>query len=185
MKKFISAILVLVLMFALCSCGETPTDNPQPEPGPAPAPAPAQKADVKVGFIYLHDEQSTYDLNFLRAANEACDALGVPYLNKTNVPEGAECYEAANQLIDEGCNIIFGDSFGHEDYLIQAAEEHPDIQFCHATGTKAHTIGLANFHNAFASIYEGRYMAGVSAGLKLNEILLSSLARVLYARPQQ
>ncbi|WP_443742442.1 BMP family ABC transporter substrate-binding protein [Tractidigestivibacter sp.] len=126
------------------------------------------------GFITLHDENSTYDLNFINAAKEACQELGISedtYMLKTNVPEGQECYNAAAELADAGCNIIFADSFGHEDYMIQAAKEFPDIQFCHSTGTKAHTEGLDNYHNAFASIYEGRYLAGVAAGMKLNEMI--------------
>ncbi len=124
-----------------------------------------------VGFIYLHDENSTYDLNFIEAAKKACDELGVKYLEKTNVPEGSECYDAAADLVDSGCDVIFADSFGHEDFIIQAAKKFPEVQFCHATGTKAHTEGLKNFHNAFASIYEGRYLAGIAAGMKLNEMI--------------
>lgn len=133
--------------------------------------AKASLEGVKAGFIFLHDENSTYDLNFMNAAKAACEVLGVEYLTKTNIPEGQECYEAACELADAGCNFIFADSFGHEDYMIEAAKEFPEIQFCHATGTKAHTEGLANFHNAFASIYEGRYLAGIAAGMKLNEMI--------------
>ena len=124
---------------------------------------------VKAGFIFLHDENSTYDLNFLNAAKEACEKLGIEYMTKTNIPEGQECYEAACELADAGCNYIFADSFGHEDYIIEAAKEFPEVQFSHATGTKAHTENLDNYHNAFASIYDGRYLAGVVAGTKLNE----------------
>jgi len=131
----------------------------------------ADPADFKVGFITLHDENSTYDLNFINAAMQACDELGVSYTLKTNIPEGQECYEAAADLADSGCGIVFADSFGHEDYMIQAAKEFPDVEFCHSTGTKAHTEGLDNYHNAFASIYEGRYLAGVAAGMKLNEMI--------------
>lgn len=129
---------------------------------------------IKVGLICLHDENSTYDLNFISAFEEAMDNLGISsadYMIKTNIPEGQECYDAAADLADAGCNIIFADSFGHEDYMIQAAKEFPKVQFCHATGTKAHTEGLDNYHNAFASIYEGRYLAGVAAGLKLQEMI--------------
>ncbi len=129
---------------------------------------------IKPGFITLHDENSTYDLNFINAAKEACKELGISedtYMIKTNIPEGQECYNAAAELADAGCSIIFADSFGHEDYMIQAAKEFPDIQFCHSTGTKAHTEGLDNYHNAFASIYEGRYLAGVAAGMKINEMI--------------
>ncbi len=131
----------------------------------------AQVTGVKAGFIFLHDENSTYDLNFLNAAKEACEKLGIEYLIKTNIPEGQECYDAACELADAGCNFIFADSFGHEDYMIEAAKEYPDVQFSHATGTKAHTENLSNFHNAFASIYDGRYLAGIVAGMKLNEMI--------------
>ena len=155
MKKIIALALTLVMIFALA--------------------VPAASADdaqaVKVGFIFLHDEQSTYDLNFMKAAQEACEKLGIEYVNKVGIPEGQECYEAAMDLVDEGCNIVFADSFGHEDYMIQAAMECPDVQFCHATGTRAHTENLANYHNAFASIYEGRYLAGIAAGMKVKEMI--------------
>ena len=161
MKKFFAFFLAICMMVCLVACGpqtdlvdiSTKDDN------------------VKIGFIYLHDEQSTYDLNFMRGAQEACEAAGVEYINKVNIPEGNECYEAACELVDSGCTIVFADSFGHEDFMIQAARDYPDVEFCHATGTKAHTENLSNFHNAFASIYEGRFLAGVSAGMKLNEMI--------------
>ena len=154
MKKIIALALTLVMIFALA----------------VPA-ASAEAAEVKVGFIFLHDENSTYDLNFLNSAKEACENQGVEYILKTNIPEGQECADAAEELIDEGCNVIFADSFGHESFMIQVAKENPDVQFCHATGTRAHTEGLANYHNAFASIYEGRYLAGIAAGMKLNAMI--------------
>ena len=153
MKKILSLLLAIVMVMGLFAVS-----------------AAAEAADVKIGFIFLHDENSTYDLNFLNAAKEACEKLGVEYVIKTNVPEGNECYEAAADLADSGCNIVFADSFGHEDYMIEAAKEFPEVQFCHATGTKAHTEDLTNYHNAFASIYDGRFLAGVAAGLKLNEM---------------
>ena len=186
MKKVLALLLALVMVLALVACAskpandtpaETPAEN-TPAETPAentPAETPAENTEVpegfKVGFITLHDENSTYDLNFINAAKEACETLGVEYTLITNVPEGQECYDKAAELADDGCNIIFADSFGHEDYMIQAAKEFPNVQFCHSTGTKAHTEGLSNYHNAFASIYEGRYLAGVAAGMKLNEMI--------------
>ena len=139
--------------------------------GDAAASETAAVTGVKAGFIFLHDENSTYDLNFMNAAKEACEKLGVECVTKTNIPEGQECYEAACELADAGCNFIFADSFGHEDYVIEAAKEYPEIQFSHATGTKAHTENLDNYHNAFASIYDGRYLAGIAAGMKINEMI--------------
>ena len=176
MKKILSLALVLVMALSLAACGGK-TAAPAAEAPATEAPAaeaPAAAADVKLGFIFLHDENSTYDLNFMNGAKEACAALGLTedqYIFRKNIPEGQECYDAACELADAGCNIIFADSFGHEDYMIQAAQEFPEVQFCHATGTKAHTQGLSNYHNAFAAIYEGRYLAGVAAGMKLNEMI--------------
>ena len=155
MKKLIAMMLAVVMVVALCAFG----------------PAASAETTVKAGFIFLHDENSTYDLNFINAAKEACEKLGVEYLLKTGIPEGQECYDAAAELVDEGCNFIFADSFGHEPFLMQAAKEFPEVQFCHATGTQAHTAGLANYHNAFASIYEGRFLGGVAAGMKLNQLI--------------
>ena len=159
MKKLLSVFLacLMVLSLAACTVGGKGGN--------------ASNGKVKVGFIFLHDENSTYDLNFINAAKEACEKAGVEYILKTNIPEGQECYEAACELADSGCNIVFADSFGHEDYLIEAAKEYKNVEFCHATGTKAHTENLPNYHNAFASIYEGRYLAGVAAGMKLNEMI--------------
>jgi len=128
---------------------------------------------MKVGLICLHDENSTYDLNFINGFKEAMKENGIAeenYLIKTNIDESDACYDAAAELVDAGCKIVFADSFGHEDYMIQAAKEFPEVHFCHATGTKAHTEKLSNFHNAFSAIYEGRYLAGVAAGLKLQEL---------------
>ena len=133
-------------------------------------PEKTSKKDIKVGFIFLHDENSAYDMNFIEAAQAACAALGVNYVLKRNIDEMSVCYETCEDLIDQGCNLIFADSYGHESYLIQAAKQHPDVEFCHASGVMAHTEGLANFHNAFAAVYEGRYLTGVAAGMKLNQL---------------
>ena len=180
MKKIVALLMALCMVFALCACGQSaaPAATEAPAADAAATEAPAADAtaasDLKVGFIFLHDENSTYDLNFMNGAKEACANLGLSddqVIFRTNIPEGQECYDAAAELADAGCNVIFADSFGHEDFMIQAAKEFHEVQFCHATGTKAHTEGLANYHNAFASIYEGRYLAGVAAGLKLNEMI--------------
>ena len=160
MKKFLALLLALVMALSLFACGKKDND--------------ADKAKVKVGFITLHDENSTYDKNFINGAKEAIKNLGLTdadYILKTNIPEGQECYETACDLAEQGCNIIFADSFGHEGFMIDAAKKYSNVQFCHSTGTRAHTEGLKNYHNAFASIYEGRFLAGIAAGLKLNEMI--------------
>ena len=133
MKKFLAMLLALVMALSLVACGEN--NNETPDDGNTDG----EVAKVKVGFITLHDENSTYDLNFINGAKEAIANLGLTeddYILKTNVPEGQECYEAAVDMVDAGCNIIFADSFGHEPYMIQAAQEFPEVQFCHSTGTR-------------------------------------------------
>ena len=164
MKKVLSLVLALTMIFAFTAVFTGCGGSEGGEEGNS-------DQAMKAGFICLHDENSTYDKNFIDAANAACEELGVEAIIKTNVPEGQECYDAAAELVDAGCGIIFADSFGHEDYMIQAAKEFPDVQFCHSTGTKAHTENLDNYHNAFASIYQGRYLAGIAAGMKLNEMI--------------
>lgn len=165
MKKILALLLAVVMVVAFASCGGKENDEGK---------ADAKNADFKIGLICLHDENSTYDNNFIQALKSVQKELGLTdeqVLIKTNIPESNECYEAAAQLVDEGCNVIFADSFGHEQFVLQAAKENPDVQFCHATGVKAHTENVANFHNAFADIYQGRYLAGVAAGMKINQMI--------------
>ncbi len=157
MKKIITVILVLAIIATMVSVfvGCSKKDN------------------FKVGIICLHDESSTYDANFINAAKEAAKELGLKssqVIIKTGIDESNDCYETAKELAEMGCKMIFADSFGHESFMLKAAKEYPNVQFCHATGTMAHTENVANFHNAFAAIYEGRYLAGVAAGMKLVEM---------------
>ena len=166
MKKLVSLVLVLMMVLSLAACGKSDDSNDSTENN--------EYANIKIGLICLHDENSTYDLNFINAMKEVQAELGLSddqVIFATGIPEDDSCYAQAKDLVDRGCNIIIADSFGHEDYILQAAQEFPEVQFCHATGTQAHTSGLTNFANAFASIYEGRYAAGVAAGLKLNAMI--------------
>lgn len=179
MKKILSLLLVVsmvVLMsISLASCSNNNqttymNDSVLPIPEVASFTVPS---DFKIGIILLHDENSTYDLNFINgilAVKEAFKMTDEQVIIKRNIPESNDCYEAAIDLVSKGCKVVFADSFGHESYLLNAAKENPTVQFCHATGTTAHTSNQSNFHNAFAAIYEGRYLAGVAAGLKLNEL---------------
>ncbi|MBR1758903.1 MAG: BMP family ABC transporter substrate-binding protein [Lachnospiraceae bacterium] len=161
MKKLVSVVLILAMVLSLTACGSKADNN-------------EKASSLKVGLICLHDENSTYDLNFINAFTEACANYGISeenYIIKTNIPEDNGCYEAAAELVDEGCDIVFSDSFGHQSYMLQAAKEFTDVLFSSATGVNAHTADLDNYVNAFASIYEGRYLAGVAAGMKLNEMI--------------
>ena len=185
-KKLISLFLVAVLSLGvvcgLASCSDT--DDEIKEVTVLDEVSLGEKftvsSDFKIGFILLHDEQSTYDLNFINAAKKIQTYLSLTddqVLFEKNIPEeGNDCYEAAERLKNKGCKIVFADSFGHEANMIKAAQAFPDVQFCHATGTKAgldEYASLTNYHNAFASIYEGRYLAGIAAGMKLNEMISS------------
>lgn len=174
MKKFskiLAILLALALVFGFAACGGKENDDSNTTTGESQSASNSDAKKIKVGFIFLHDENSTYDLNFIKAAEAACEEMGAEIVKKTNIDESSACYDTAADLAESGCDIVFADSFGHEDFMIQAAKEYPDVQFCHATGTKAHTENLANYHNAFASIYEGRYLAGIAAGMKLNEMI--------------
>ena len=158
MKKLFNLLVVFVLsivsVLCLASCNK--------------------KDDVfKVGLICLHDDSSTYDKNFIDSMYRALEELGLEKTQLelvTGIGEDQSCYEKASELA-QTCDIVFADSFGHEDYMIKAAKENEDVWFCHSTGTKAHTEKLDNYYNAFASIYQGRYLAGIAAGLKLNEMI--------------
>ena len=158
MKKLVSLALILTLVLVGMFAGT--------------ASAELTKDTIKVGLILLHDENIGYDEIHLNGFMDMVKNLGLTedqYVIKYNIPENELCYDAAVDLAEAGCNIIFADSFGHESYMLQAATEYPDIQFCHATGYQAATSGLKNMHNFFSAVYESRYVSGVVAGLKLNE----------------
>ena len=186
MKKILAFLLAAMMVLAFAACGEdnggTPTPTPDVKgmsadvlPRNAMTPSVEIPADFKIGMICLHDENSTYDNNFIQALRQVQQDLGLTdeqVVIVTNIGEDSSCYDAAVDLAkNKGCNVIFADSFGHESFMKQAAQEYPEVQFCHATGTSSKIANIENFHNAFASIYEGRYLAGIAAGLKLNEMI--------------
>lgn len=169
MKKKILAIFLVVAMVAALAVGLTACKK---DDG-----GEVDYSNIKIGMLCLHDKNSTYDKNFITAMEEVQRELGLrddQVIIKTGIPEDDTCYQEAMNLVDAGCNIIFADSFGHEAYMLKAAKQAPKVLFAHATGTRAHTENLPNFVNAFASIYEGRFLAGVAAGLKLNEMIAAN-----------
>lgn len=184
MKKLLAILLSVAMLVCFAGCGDANTGSDADktkvqsiddvELTEASKIEAVKKEDLKVGFIFLHDANSTYDKNFIDAADAACKALGIKedqVIMKTGIPEGNECYTTAKELVNAGCQVIFADSFGHEPYMIKAAKEFPKVQFCHATGTRGKIEGVGNYHTAFAEIYKGRYLAGIAAGMKLNEMI--------------
>lgn len=153
MKKKVIALLLIVAIIATCLVALAACNK--------------DKDEFIFGLITLHDSSSTYDKNFIDAAQAACDELGVKLIVKSGIDETDACYNTAMDLVDQGCDVIFADSFGHEPFMLKAAKEATNVQFYHATGFRAGTANQANFHDAFASIYQGRYLAGVAAGMKL------------------
>lgn len=173
MKKVLAVLLAAVMLFALAACGGNTDDQTTTNPDTSKVDTAVQ--DLKIGVVLLHNETVGYDENFINAVEAACDNLGIDreknLIFKKDIPEDSACYDACVELVEDDCDIIFADSFGHEEFVLKAAKEYPDVQFFHATGTNAKIAEVSNFHNAFASIYEGRYLAGVVAGLKLNELI--------------
>ena len=184
-KKILAVLMALVLVigcFAACSKdgGEDTTPEVLGESAELIPRADITSdveipADFKIGLICLHDENSTYDKNFIDGLKLAAKGMGLTdeqVIIVTNIGEDAACYDTAVDLAkNKGCKVVFADSFGHESFMVKAAKEFPEVQFCHATGTSAKQEGLDNFHNAFAAIYEGRFLAGVAAGIKLNAMI--------------
>lgn len=163
MKKLLSLFMILFVIVGMVSgCGsKTSKDD-------------SKSADIKVGVIYVGDENEGYTAAHMAGIDAMAEELGLSkdqIIEKTNIPEDESCYDAAVDLADQGCDIIFANSFGHESYMMQAAGEYPEIQFCHATGYQAKSSGLANMHNYFTAVYESRYVSGVVAGLKLNDMI--------------
>ncbi|MFA9464950.1 MAG: BMP family ABC transporter substrate-binding protein [Velocimicrobium sp.] len=184
MKKGISLLLILTLIGSvLVGCGsKTTSDTAATDTKATTKEATEEEAaseesmdpDIKVGVIYVGDENEGYTEAHMKGIADMKAALGLSddqVVEKTNIPEDETCYDAAIDLAEQGCNIIFANSFGHEDYMVQAAGEYPDVQFCHATGYQAAIMGLENMHNYFTAVYESRYVSGVVAGLKLNEMI--------------
>ena len=188
-KKIISAALAGVMALSLTACGggsaqETtaaPAAGSKAEETTAAAEGSeaatgegVTKEDLKVGFIFIGDENEGYTAAHYKGAKEMQEALGLnddQLIVKWNIPEDETAKDAAMDLADQGCQIVFANSFGHESYVIEAAKEYPEVQFCHATGFQAAGSGLSNMHNFFTSIYEARYVSGVVAGLKLNQMI--------------
>ena len=179
-KKLPALFLTLALLLSLCACGGAPSEAAKKNIPNAPdnaegVPETPPRRSVKVGLICMGDENGQgYD--FARGRNDAfvmlaADGIDVEWVEKWSVSEGGECEDANRQLAEEGCQIIFNSFSGFEEYMLKAAPDYPDVQFVACGGQAAWRDALPNTHNAFANIYEARYLAGVVAGLKLEELI--------------
>ena len=169
MKKTVIGMLALTAMvsaFALTGCTKKSEGEAKSK----------DASSFKVGVIYIGDENEGYTEAHMKGIREMKSSLGLSdeqVIEKKGIGEDENCYDAAVDLADQGCNYIIATSFGHESYLLMAAKEYPEIQFSHATGFQAASSGLANMHNFMPSVYESRYVSGIVAGLKLNEMIAS------------
>ncbi len=194
MKKFLALVLALGMMLSLAACGSSSSEgSAENESGSvtetevAESGEPVEESagsestgsgidasEVLIGLICVEDEQSGYDYAHISGAQTALEALGLSedqLLIKVDIPEGQECYDAAVDLAEQGCQLIISDSYGHDPYMMQAASEYPDVIFVADTGDLANHSGLDNFINAFTDVYQSRYVSGVVAGMKIAELV--------------
>lgn len=181
MKKRILAMLLagsMIFGLAACSGGDTTETTPAESGTAETTPAATDGAKtVKVGLICIGDENDQgYTYNFIRGQEAATEALAAKGINvewsiKWNIGEDSSCEEANIELAEEGCQLIINNSFGFEEYMLKVAPDYPDIQFIACTNQASAADDLPNTHNAFANIYEGRYLAGVVAGMKMQEMI--------------
>ncbi len=130
---------------------------------------------IKVGFVYVGDASTAYTGNFMSAQKgiENRYAGQIKTIAKYNVSEeGIE--EVLEELAQAGCELIFTTSYGYGEKTKEFAKDHPDIQFCQATCSNANEEPvLENYHTFMGNIYQGRYIAGVVAGMKLKELIVN------------
>lgn len=128
---------------------------------------------IKVGLLYDSDAATAYTSNFLRAQQAIEMEYGdrIEIVAQYNVRED-EADAALDVLIAQGCDLIFGTSYGFGVTLKEYAAKYPEIEFCQATCADANVEPvLSNYHNFMGEIYEGRYISGVVAGMKLEELI--------------
>ncbi|MDD4311862.1 MAG: BMP family ABC transporter substrate-binding protein, partial [Eubacteriales bacterium] len=183
MKKIIALLAVLTMVFALAACAApaattapaaTATEAPAAEATEAPAADATEAPALKIGVILVGDENEGYTYAHIDGIKKAIEALGISadsVIWKYSIPEDETCYDTAVDLAEQGCTIIFSNSYSHQSYMVQAAEEYPDVIFCPATGDTAAVCGLPNVVNFFPYTYESRYVSGVVAGMKLKELM--------------
>ena len=177
MKKLLGIVLSAAMLLSMAACGSTATSSAAADSTADAATATdAAASDLKVGVITIGDETEGYTAAHINGIKAAAQKLGMSdsqIVWKYKVPEGAECSDAAEDLVGQGCNLVVSNSYGHQTYIVEEAEKYPDVTFVSMTGDFAALTGLDNFKNAFTNVYESRYVAGVVAGMKLQELVES------------
>lgn len=167
MKKFPALFLALLLALSLAACGAgTGSDSGGDSSGGGNG--------LKVGVILVGDENEGYTyahIEGIRAAMDACGLTDADMVWFYSIPENEECYDKCIECVDQGCNLVITNSYGHQSHAELAARENPDVQFVAMTGDTARKSGLPNFHNAFNKTFESRYVSGIVAGMKLKEMM--------------
>ena len=180
-KRLLALLLAGAMSVGLAACGNsgdegsantpaggetTPVTDGTGEPS-------AEGKTVKVGMVCIGDENDQgYTYNFMKAVEEATAQLAeqgitVEWSYKKNILEDSGCEDANIELAEDGCDIIINNSYGFEPFMLKVAPDYPKIEFISCTNQASAVDDLDNTHNAFANIYEGRYVAGVVAGMKL------------------
>ncbi len=173
MKKVLALLLALVMVLALAACGSSSSSG-SADGSSSSGSSGETGSDVKIGIILVGDENEGYTYAHIAGVEEAIAATGISSDNvimKYSIPEDEECYDAASDLVEQGCTLIISNSYGHQTYMQLAASENPDVTFVSCTGDTANQSGLDNFKNAFTAIYQARYVSGVVAGLKVAELV--------------
>lgn len=169
MKKLFAMLLALVMALSLVACGKNETPPADDDGDNAATPS-----TLKVGVILVGDENEGYSYAHIEGIKKAMANTGLTDNDVVwfyNIRENEECYDKCIECVEQGCNLIVTNSYSHQTYTQQAAEENPDVQFVAMTGDTAMKSGLANFHNAFNMTFESRYVSGVVAGMKVAELL--------------
>ena len=188
MKKLLAVLLAALMLFAVVGCSSEPAANDGGDDQNVEGAQTGEeltKDNIKIGFIYIGDaSDGGYSYTHIQGTQKMKETLGLSddqIVEKFNITEDAACETAINELIEAGCNAIFGTSFGYDAYMLAAAEAHPEIQFFHASGTQCGQSGLENAHNYFGKIYEARYLAGIAAGLKTETNVLGYVTAMPFA----
>ena len=162
MKRLLIALLTVIMLVSVCACTK--------DPG-------AKDGVLKIGMVCIGDENDQgYTYNFIRATETAKKALEdkgikIEWVIKYNLIEGEPVAVANEELAEAGCAIVFNNSYGQEPAMLQVAGDYPEVQFVGMTNEGSWKDNLDNTHNAFNRIHEGRYVAGVVAGMKLQQLI--------------